>query len=90
VTQEKTKTTQTIITSRLALTILVVQLLDLPRISSLQHHVVVKLIPEGKRSQSGPGEVRNWAEDQSVKCATEQVTEDKDRKNAGGNLKLHG
>lgn len=69
---------------------LLVQLLDLPRISSLQYHVVVKLVPEGKRSQSGPGEVRNWAEDQSVKRAPEQVTENEDRNNAGGNLKLHG
>jgi len=79
-----------VVASELALTMLLVQLLDLPRISSLQYHVVVKLIPESKRSQSGPGKVRNRAEDQSVKRAPEQVTENKDRNNASRNLKLHG
>lgn len=65
------------------------QLFNLPRVSALQYYIVVKLVPERERSQSGPREVRNWAEDQSVKRAAERVTEEKCRSNAENQTRLH-
>lgn len=55
-------------------TVFFVQRHDLPGILSPQYHIVVKFIPECESSQSGPWEVGNWAEEQSVKRTTEQVT----------------